>query len=265
MVPSTRILVSSESLACFFRLVRGGTLDRTMRALAVLLVISLGAAFPSWAADSATEEAKLHVRNATAAYNLGSYTEAAREYEAAYKQTLDANLLFNIGQSYRLAGDREKAIIAYRSFIRSAPRSEQRSLAESKLHDLEQQAPSAPVSPKPAPAAPPAPLPAGSAPPAPVAPAAQPVPSAAAPPANRLPAAPSPPALAPQPAGMVLAQPQPAQPESPQKESHFYARWPFWTAVGVAVAGGVALGVVLSQSGSTTPNLGNPSLGTKEY
>ncbi len=48
-------------------------------------------------------------------------------------------MLFNIAQSYRLAGESEKAITAYRSFIRSAPKSDQRGLAEAKVRELEQQ------------------------------------------------------------------------------------------------------------------------------
>ncbi|MGB8298879.1 MAG: tetratricopeptide repeat protein, partial [Polyangia bacterium] len=122
------------------------------------------------AAEQPSDVATAHVRKATAAYNLGKYAEAAKDYEAAYERTLDANLLFNIGQAYRLAGDRDRAITAYRSFIRSAPDSEQRQLAESKIHELDRQR-SAP---------PPAPLPAAepalasAPPPAPVAPAATP-------------------------------------------------------------------------------------------
>lgn len=89
------------------------------------------------AAEPASEETKAHVRKGTAAYNLGKYAESAKEYEAAYEQTLDANMLFNIAQAYRLAGERDKAITAYRSFIRSAPKSEQRGLAEAKIRELE--------------------------------------------------------------------------------------------------------------------------------
>ena len=45
------------------------------------------------------------MRKATAAYNLGRYTEAAKEYETAYEKTLDPNMLFNVGQAWRLAGN----------------------------------------------------------------------------------------------------------------------------------------------------------------
>lgn len=74
-----------------------------------------------WAANPPTEEVKARVRKATGEYNLGKYLEAAQDYEAAYLQTLDANLLFNVAQAYRLAGETDKAITAYRSFLRSDP------------------------------------------------------------------------------------------------------------------------------------------------
>src|SRR5262245_42356196 len=86
---------------------------RRLTPVALLLLLASRA----WAVDPvipASDEAKAHVRKATAAYNLGRYIEAAKEYEAAYEQTLDAKLLFNVAQAYRLAGDREKAITAYR-------------------------------------------------------------------------------------------------------------------------------------------------------
>jgi hypothetical protein len=216
--------------------------------LAFFLLLTM--ASPARAADPAIDQAKAHVRAATAAYNLGHYDEAAREYEAAYRQTLDPNLLFNIGQSYRLAGDRDKAIIAYRSFLRSGPRSEQRGLAESKLRDLEQQD----VTPTPARDIPPAVAPATTAVPAAAVPALAPT---ASPTAAGMDPSPS------QPAGVAVLEPSPPEPRS--EPSPVYKRWPFWTAVGAVVVGGVVLAVVLSRGGSSNLDMGNPSLGSQEY
>jgi hypothetical protein len=213
-------------------------------------VLLLTLASPARAADPAIDEAKAHVRAATAAYNLGHYNEAASEYEAAYRQTLDSKLLFNIGQCYRLGGDRDKAIIAYRSFLRSGPRGEQRSLAESKLRDLEQQEASA----TPARAVPPAAVPVTTAAPAATVPALAPTPSQTTAGTSPLPF---------QPVGVAVAEPSP--PEPGREPSPFYTRWPFWTAVGVAVAGGVALAIILSQGGSSNLDMGSPSLGSQEY
>ena len=202
------------------------------------------------AADQPREVTTAHVRKATAAYNLGKYADAAKEYEAAYEQTLDPNLLFNIAQAYRLAGDREKAITAYRSFVRSAPQSEQRRLAESKMRELEGQRPAAPLATGSAPVAEPAP----SAP----APTPAPLPMApVTPPSQDTPvlgsAAPATPLAA---AELVTApNPQPAR---------FYERWPFWTAVGAVVAGGVVLGIVLSRH-SNDVTMPLSKYGTQEY
>jgi tetratricopeptide (TPR) repeat protein len=213
------------------------------------------------AAEPPKDVATAHVRKATAAYNLGKYADAAKEYEAAYEQTLDPNLLFNIAQAYRLAGDREKAITAYRSFIRSAPQSEQRHLAETKVRELERQRSTAPPATGPvpapesaasAPAAAPAPTPALR-PMAPVVPASTDTPG----PGSAAAATPSTTEVA---GGLVTAPsaPEPAQP------ARFYKRWPFWTAVGAVVAGGVVLGIVLSRH-SNDVTMPPSKYGTQEF
>ena len=214
------------------------------------------------AAEQPSDVATAHVRKATAAYNLGKYTEAAKEYESAYEQTLDANLLFNIGQAYRLAGERDKAVTAYRSFIRSAPESEQRHLAVSKIRELERQRSAPPPAPAPAPAVQPAPAPA----PAAVAPAAAPAVPAetpVVPPSTETPSpAPVPTAASSTteaPSNLVAA---PVVPEPPPS-TPFYKGWPFWTAVGAVVVGAVVLTIVLTRP-SNNVNM-NAKFGTQEF
>jgi tetratricopeptide (TPR) repeat protein len=220
--------------------------------ISIVLVFVLSSS--AWAAEPGSDEAKGHVRQATAAYNLGNYLQAAKEYEAAYYQTLDANLLFNIGQAYRLAGDGDKAITAYRSFIRSAPRSDQRGLAEAKIREIEGQrgaeAPAGAKSPSPPPASAPALTPA-------VPPSAAAASVAASPPAVAEPAAPA----APGSAFDLSAQAAPA----PPTPAPYYKRWPFWTAVGAVVVGTAVVGVVLLGRRGNDLNMGNPSFGTKDY
>lgn len=208
----------------------------------ISIVLVLVLASTAWAAEPGNEETKAHVRQAVGAYNLGNYLESAKEYEAAYRQTLDANLLFNIGQAYRLAGERDKAITAYRSFIRSAPRSGQRGLAEAKIRELEAQREAA------ASASP-------STPAAATASVATPPPAAAASP------------VAAEPAAQVVKGLDLSEPSSTSKEapSPFYKRWPFWTAVGAVVVGAAVVGTVLLTRNSNDLNLGNPSFGTKDY
>jgi tetratricopeptide (TPR) repeat protein len=126
--------------------------------------------------ETRSEEARERYRRGTALYNIGKYLEAAREYEAAYEETSDPPLLFNIGQAYRLAGERRKALTTYRSYLRTAPDGEKRTLAQGFIRDLEAllaaETPATANAPTPEPPAP-APTPATSAqaatPPPPVA------------------------------------------------------------------------------------------------
>jgi hypothetical protein len=204
-----------------------------------------------WAASPPSDEVKAQVRKATGEYNLGQYLEAAKDYEAAYLQTLDPNLLFNVAQAYRLAGEADKAITAYRSFLRSNPRGEQRGVAEAKLRELEEKRAAAPA----APAVPMAPV-VGPAP----AVTTQPPPAA--------------PAMAPAPAASMTAAIRPASEDAnvlvtapasePPKSAAFYKGWPFWVVTGAVVAGVVVAAVVLS-SGGNDLKMPNATLGTKEY
>src|SRR5438552_1929152 len=84
------------------------------------------------------EAAREHSNTATAAYNLGQYLEASREFEAAYKLVQDPAFLFNLGQAYRLGGDPEKALTAYRSYLRNAaPAARDREQAQKWKADME--------------------------------------------------------------------------------------------------------------------------------
>ena len=123
-------------------IVCGGGRKRGRLAVLAVLVSALILEFvtirPATAvAQTSQDEAREHYRRGTAAYNLGKYTEAAHEYELAYEATLDAALLFNVGQAYRLAGDRKKALTAYRSYVRSAPDGDRRELAEARIREIE--------------------------------------------------------------------------------------------------------------------------------
>ena len=70
---------------------------------------------------SEQEQAREHYKKGLAAYNLGQYSEAAAEFEAAYRLFLDPALLFNIAQAHRMNGEMEKALGGYRAFLRTAP------------------------------------------------------------------------------------------------------------------------------------------------
>jgi tetratricopeptide (TPR) repeat protein len=103
-------------------------------AVASLVFLVSAVAWAGPAEDAARES----TRKATVAYNLGSYEEAARHYEAAYRLVQDPVLLFNLGQSWRLGGQPERALAAYRSYLRTAPAGAQnRELVERRIEELE--------------------------------------------------------------------------------------------------------------------------------
>ena len=85
----------------------------------VMLAISTAWAGPSDNSDR--EAARVATKQAAAAFNLGHYDEAASLYEEAYRLVPDPILLYNLGQSYRQANQLDKALIAYRSYLRTAP------------------------------------------------------------------------------------------------------------------------------------------------
>jgi hypothetical protein len=198
--------------------------------LGLLALLFAGTALAQGNVDQARE----HYRRGTAAYNLGHYAEAAREYEATYEITLDPAALFNTAQAYRLAGENQKAIAAYKGYLRATPAGPQREIAQQKLDELTKAgataAPPATIAP------PPSTRPAAAPPAATAEPKAPPAPP---------PAATPPPAAPATPAATLVANPQSPPPATTPP---FYKRWPFWTAVGAAVVAGIVIGVVLSSS-----------------
>src|SRR5687767_12112847 len=111
---------------------------RTVRRQGLGVIIAL-LAMPALAlADPGVTAAREATRNATAAYNIGQFEEAAKHYEQAYRLVLDPALLFNIGQSYRLAGRPERAIPAYKAYLRTAPaNASNRGQVERRVAELE--------------------------------------------------------------------------------------------------------------------------------
>ena len=105
----------------------------------------VGVIRPALAAEEDANQAQLHLRRAAAASDLGNYADAAKEYEAAYMKNPDGNLLTLVGQAWQQAGDRQKALTAFRSCVRLAPDGEQRTLCDAKVRELEYQPSIAPA------------------------------------------------------------------------------------------------------------------------
>src|SRR2546428_1933080 len=91
-----------------------------MHRLALMAALFALAAGPLRAQDSSLEEAKAHAARAKVHYDLGEYEKAAEEYILVYRIRPLAPLLYNIAQSYRQAGQYEKAKQFYKSYLRES-------------------------------------------------------------------------------------------------------------------------------------------------
>jgi hypothetical protein len=174
------------------------------RHAALVLIVMFGClAGPALAA--AGKDAKRIYEEATAAFGLGRYADAAEKYEAAFALKPDPALLYNAAQSYRLAGNKQRALELYRNYVRLYPdggnASDARSHVAALKKDIEDERPpiemARPPRPgtQPSPAAPPVATAPRPAPPPGAAPPSSPSPAPAAP--QPAPVAPLPPAMPP--------------------------------------------------------------------
>jgi tetratricopeptide (TPR) repeat protein len=102
----------------------------------IVSLISLILPLTARADDSAT--AREHYQKGTSNYDLGRYPEAIKEFEAAYELKNDPALLYNLAQSYRLAGNSEQALHFYRTYLRYVPKAPNRAEIESRIAQLDQ-------------------------------------------------------------------------------------------------------------------------------
>jgi hypothetical protein len=123
-----------------------------------LLVLFAAVALTPLAARAQTEaqkrEAKEHYEKATRLYEVEKYGDAIEEYQKVYLLVDDPNMLYNIGQAYRLWGKPEEAVRSYRNFLRRSPNAPNRADVEKKIADLEkaiEERKRAPVAPTPPP------------------------------------------------------------------------------------------------------------------
>lgn len=257
-------------------------------------VLSLALAGASRAEDTADEskkaavleEARQHVARAKVHYDLGEFRQAAEEYILVYRLRPIPALLFNIAQSYRQAGEYEKARQFYKSYLRESPEAKNRAMIEQAIHEMdelvakEKRAKEKPPNgvKEPAEASLPMDKTAKAQPekkPAEVAKPAEQKPAAVAQkPAEQKPAAvaqkpaeappPAQPAVtqpAPKPPVVAMATPRPSVPSAAttstrapamEEDEPIYKKWWLWTAVGVvAVGAGVA---AMTMGGNSPPN-----------
>src|SRR5919205_3257487 len=109
-----------------------------MRRFALACGIVLLCASPVRAQDSSIEDAKAHAARAKVHYDLGEYEKAAEEYILVYRIKPLAPLLYNIAQSYRQAGQYEKARQFYKSYLREAKNVPNRAAIEKAIRELDE-------------------------------------------------------------------------------------------------------------------------------
>jgi tetratricopeptide (TPR) repeat protein len=211
-------------------------------------VIALGLLVVALQAGRArAEDAPVDYRQkAMTEFGLGQFAEAAQCFERAYAQTPEPALLYNAAQSYRLAGNKPRALLLYKNYRRLFGDKDRPDVA-SRIEELEkaiaaEQPAHVEAGPPPAAAVPAVPVPA---PPPAVSPVrAEPVPAPVPGPAA-LPAAPP---LAADSSAPVLV----ARPEAGADDRSIFAKPWFWVVVGGVVAAGV-VGVVLATGGTKDP------------
>jgi hypothetical protein len=233
---------------------------------AVVAVVAVLAAAPPVAVAagaSAARDARRIYDEATAAFGLGRYAEAAEKYEAAFAIRPDPALLYNAAQAYRLGGNKARALELYRNYVRLYPdgtnATDARAHTESLKKAIEEEKahpPKVPVTPLPSAASPqPAGTPprsaaSGAAMPRPVETTARTAPPPAAPPEGND-------TNAPNTANVPLVT-RPAQPGEEQKPLT-KETW-FWVAAGVgALLVGAMVILAVSGGGETYPD---PTYGT---
>ena len=251
------------------------------RTAAALLVVGLSLAVGTRvaraadapASDDKTAQARALSQEANALYAVGEFEQAAEKYQSAYKLKPDPALLYNAAQSYRMAGNNDKALLLYKNYAMFYPSARNIHNVETQISKLQEAIAAQhkaqtqpPTTTEPTagtgtgvPAwSPPAvsPSSAGTA----AAPATAGTGSGTTPLSSSapLPAA-VPPTMSGAPPGATLTEtaPPPSAEESAGKP--FYKKWWFWTAVGAVAAGSVAVVLLSGRSSaawSTAPDFG---------
>jgi tetratricopeptide (TPR) repeat protein len=207
------------------------------------------------------EEARAYSDKATAAFALAKYAVAAENFEKAFELKPDPALLYNAAQAHRLAGNKDRALVLYKNYLRVYAKQDKRAEIEARIDEIEKAIAhdkavetKPPNSTEPFAAGPPA----GNTAPPPPAPAPAAPPPAETPPSSQIVAVPPPPPPA-APAATettptLVAQPPPSARDD---DSLFKKPW-FWIATGGGVAVAVTVILLLTMGGSKDPS---PNIG----
>lgn len=100
---------------------------------AAALLATSGARAQNGNADSA----QVHFDRGAKLYNLGHFQDAIPEFEKAYDLDPSPIFLFNIAQSHRQLGNKERALFFYRRYLEQAPNAANRDDVERRMKDLQ--------------------------------------------------------------------------------------------------------------------------------
>ena len=107
----------------------------TVRGLVVAVAL---AAAPTAASADTKADARALSDEGRRYHDAGDYDRAIIAFRRAYELAPSPALLFNLGQSYRLKGACDDAVIMYRSYLKTEPPAEHRKLTEAHLASVEQ-------------------------------------------------------------------------------------------------------------------------------
>ena len=193
--------------------------------LALLLTLSVCSVVHAQSTEDSDAEARRHYKAATGHFAVGEFSDAAAEYEAAYKLHQDSALLFNAAQARRLAGENGKALVLYKNFLHLYPSSPNIPAVREQIDKLE-----------------------------PIVAAEQK--AKTAPPTNTVEPRNEPtttPPVTPPTAETQTAQTAPPPPSN--EKPPFYKKWWFWTAIGAVVVVAVVVPVVIIETQPAWNNL----------
>lgn len=112
----------------------GSGLARVLAVAAFAAALLLGAR----GVRAADPSAKTFFDSGVRHYNLGHFPEAIADFEKAYNVDPAPILLFNIAQSHRQLGDKERALFFYRRYLEQAPNAANKAEVEQRMKDLKE-------------------------------------------------------------------------------------------------------------------------------
>lgn len=89
------------------------------------------------AQSPAGDTAQAHFDRGAKLYNLEHFQEAIADFEEAYELDPSPIFLFNIAQSHRQLGNKERALFFYRRYLEQAPNAANREDVERRIKDLQ--------------------------------------------------------------------------------------------------------------------------------